>query len=978
MAYSYTQYTVASSNDTTTTYATPPYRSGKAATDISVAVDGVTKTATTDYIISGTSVTFTVAGAPLANSVVRIARNTSQNAAPSDYSENTILTSAQLNATQEQLFFMAQEAIDTASETNLAGLTFYSSSTTAPTSPILGDLWYDTFNKYLKIYNGTEWELATPNNESFTYTTFTAESGTYSYVTVANLNTEALVFLNGVKQVRDTVKANLLASSGAKDYFIDTVNSRVYFKTLGADSVVEVILAASNLGTANSTKIETFTATAGQTAFNLSNTYLQNTNSVNIFVNGVRQSAFTETDNNTVTLTNGASVGDEVVVIINLYDTVQGTVESPNVTHAPAGVGAVTTTVKAKLDETVSVKDFGATGDGVTDDRAAIQQAINTGKNVFVPAGTYILGSQVDVINDVVVKGEGEGSIFKCKDSTLMNMFVSTTANVKCYFEHVKFDGNYSNQAADTANRTFRWHDIDGAIGGARANPRVLSFKDCYFCNGGITDILFESDGDVANSSDILIVKDCYFYGGSLSNRLASAGAYGSRYIYCRGGINSFIEGCTFDTGLTSAPAEGRAGILHDGNGNTNPATQYNQDFICNNDFYHVGKSTLSGTLGVIDYYAASHDTLIANNRINNPYGRGISTKAGASNIVIQGNIIKNLAGGTRDNEVGGDIVVNGISSQTNPQTIGDNLIITNNISENCGNRAIVVEGDNPNVNSSVAGTAGNMKNVIIKGNIVSNASNRAIHVHQTDGAIITNNIVRSGCSTGSDPCGIALDTVKNTAIISENLVEDIASGSGVVLSGSATADLKASNNVFRNIGGAAGVTVAGLRTFVCDDNTFDNLSGTNVIKINGAVTNGGSIKGNTSTESSAAVLSGITNSTAGEGFWVGDNNWHKETPFSGVRSFDLVSGAMTVYMNYQVVGAESGTTDTLTTLNNGIQGRTVTLTSVGTDTITVTEGGNLKLNSAGNFTLSGSGYDSITFLCVGTNWVEISRSDNQ
>ena len=105
MAYSYTQYTVASSNDTTTTYATPPYRSGKAATDISVAVDGVTKTATTDYAISGTSVTFTVAGAPLANSIVRIARNTSQNAAPSDYSENTILTSAQLNATQEQLFF---------------------------------------------------------------------------------------------------------------------------------------------------------------------------------------------------------------------------------------------------------------------------------------------------------------------------------------------------------------------------------------------------------------------------------------------------------------------------------------------------------------------------------------------------------------------------------------------------------------------------------------------------------------------------------------------------------------------------------------------------------------------------------------------------------------------------------------------------------------------------------------------------------
>ncbi len=449
MAYSYTQYTVASSNDTTTTYATPPYRSGKAATDISVAVDGVTKTAGVDYTISGTSVTFTSSGAPLATSVVRIARNTSQNAAPSDYSENTILTSAQLNATQEQLFFMAQEAIDTASETNLAGLTFYSSSTSAPTSPALGDLWYDTFNKYLKIYNGTEWELATPNNESFTYTTFTAEAGTYSYVTVANINTEALVFLNGVKQVRDTVKANLLASSGAKDYFIDTVNSRVYFKTLGADSVVEVILAASNLGTANSTKIETFTATAGQTAFNLSNTYLQNTNSVNIFVNGVRQSAFTETDNNTVTLTNGASVGDEVVVIINLYDTVQGSIDSVNVTHTPAGTGAVATTVKAKLDKmSVTPQDFGAVGDGVADDTTAIQAAIDSGNNVQIPKGTYKISSTIKLVNDYQkLEGSGKNTVLENSTTSARLFQIGDTGNSGvagqfCSLSNITLKGN--------------------------------------------------------------------------------------------------------------------------------------------------------------------------------------------------------------------------------------------------------------------------------------------------------------------------------------------------------------------------------------------------------------------------------------------------------------------------------------------------------------------------------------------------------
>jgi hypothetical protein len=63
--------------------------------------------------------------------------------------------------------------------------------------------------------------------------------------------------------------------------------------------------------------------------------------------------------------------------------------DAANVSYTPAGTGAVSTNVQTKLREMVSVKDFGAKGDGTTDDTAAIQAAINSGYSLVFPAGTY-------------------------------------------------------------------------------------------------------------------------------------------------------------------------------------------------------------------------------------------------------------------------------------------------------------------------------------------------------------------------------------------------------------------------------------------------------------------------------------------------------------------------------------------------------------------------------------------------------------
>lgn len=82
-----------------------------------------------------------------------------------------------------------------------------------------------------------------------------------------------------------------------------------------------------------------------------------------------------------------------------------------------AGTGAVARTVDSKLKDVVSVKDFGAVGDGVADDRlaieAAIQAAAATGGTVFFPKGTYGINRYISCIaSNIKIVGDN-GALIK-------------------------------------------------------------------------------------------------------------------------------------------------------------------------------------------------------------------------------------------------------------------------------------------------------------------------------------------------------------------------------------------------------------------------------------------------------------------------------------------------------------------------------------------------------------------------------------
>ena len=105
--------------------------------------------------------------------------------------------------------------------------------------------------------------------------------------------------------------------------------------------------------------------------------------------------------------------------------------------YTEGGTGAVATTVQAKLREQVSVKDFGAVGDGITDDTAAIQAAISycvtNKKDLYFPAATYAVTQIVFSNNtkDRMFTVDFAGSIIKGTTTTSPVSIVGTYWNIE-------------------------------------------------------------------------------------------------------------------------------------------------------------------------------------------------------------------------------------------------------------------------------------------------------------------------------------------------------------------------------------------------------------------------------------------------------------------------------------------------------------------------------------------------------------------
>lgn len=76
-----------------------------------------------------------------------------------------------------------------------------------------------------------------------------------------------------------------------------------------------------------------------------------------------------------------------------------GGLPAGNVEFIQSGTGAESRTVESKLRDLISVKDFGAVGDGVIDDTQAVINAVAaaSGKTLLFPVGTYKIVSNISI-----------------------------------------------------------------------------------------------------------------------------------------------------------------------------------------------------------------------------------------------------------------------------------------------------------------------------------------------------------------------------------------------------------------------------------------------------------------------------------------------------------------------------------------------------------------------------------------------------
>jgi hypothetical protein len=655
---------------------------------------------------------------------------------------------------------------------------------------------------------------------------------------------------------------------------------------------------------------------------------------VEVYLSGIKQTAssLTFTDPYTVTLNTPVSADTpfEVVASAGVKGELAYSGGSALVGFLQDGTGATARTVQSKLRDVVSVKDFGAVGDGVTDDTTAIQAAIDEEQPLYFPPGTYIVTT---ITLPAFVSMRGHNATIRKKNASAGDVFFGDTTNSDWRFENIRFDGNWQNQTALQRANIILCSGITSKV----------SITGCEFINQEFCSVRVDGS-DVASELSYISVTDSRFFGGQEGNA-----SYAPRYISVGGACHTVISDNVFDL-QRSPSAAGICGVATVLIGTPNTTSL----IVSDNFFTDVGRCAVN-RLGAIEAYAGAGGVIVKGNRILRAYGRGISTKSNINSCVVSGNLVDGtVTDGVYDAH---GITMSGTADDT---TIGSGFVCSNNVVRDAAGIGFNLIGDSVGF--------GYLKEASITGNICRNSTRMNYNVEGYHNVIFANNI-----SFNSGETSVRVERVTGEFIFSGNLIDTVLSQNGLSVFDDNFTALNATitGNVFKNIplyGVVVSTTASiGIAGFTIANNRFESITSS-------AVRFGGQTKASFITDNTFVSCSIPFTSVAVSSLITSARNYYTT---SNPPSLTIASDTITVWNDVHTVATESAAaTDDLSTINGGYNGRVLTLVAASNNGDVVLKDGVGNLRLAGDFTLTHS-EDTITLMFVGTTWREISRSDN-
>lgn len=269
---------------------------------------------------------------------------------------------------------------------------------------------------------------------------------------------------------------------------------------------------------------------------------------------------------------------------------------------------AVARTVNTKFQEILSVKDFGAVGDGTTDDTNAVTNAINAanGKSLYFPSGNYKITSTITMANLSNMTLFGEPFASKISVSSSINLFIINSTCSNIVFDGIEFAGASISNDGKTAIHTW-------------AAKTIL--QNCYihnWTNG------FKNSNENAN--------DCKVINNYFTDIGSSGAGSGNGYAVYNIGLRFIVTGNTFNNVAR-----------HDVylSGSSPQGSQY--CVVSNNTSIDCGIEAIA--LYNTPSYDAVRYCVVANNTIKNNKGsRAIGLDVNTCDNIVANNTIINAA----------------------------------------------------------------------------------------------------------------------------------------------------------------------------------------------------------------------------------------------------------------------------------------------------------------------------------------------